>query len=111
VHAPKYRPGIECGHTDGLTPSAEGSPIRFIRTPGRGRATALGVSRPHRTFVAKSVLLIVQCGREIRLNGGITVVPRIGAPTGAANPWSAIGIEGVCGEQFFTLSCGNIASY
>jgi hypothetical protein len=59
----------------------------------------------------QKVLLIVQCGREIRLNGGITVVPRIGAPTGAANPWSAMGIEDVRGERFFTLSCGNIASH
>ena len=81
---------------------------------GDGFGHVLGVCTanwPHRTFVAKSVLLIVQCGREIRLDGGITVVLRIGAPTGAANPWSAIGIEDVRGERFFTLSCGNIASH
>jgi hypothetical protein len=47
---------------------------------GDGFGHVLGVCTanwPHRTFVAKSVLLIVQCGREIRLNGGITVVLRI----------------------------------
>src|ERR1019366_5318328 len=50
-----------------------------------------------------------QCGREIRLNGGVTVVLRIGAPTGAANPWSAIGIEDVRGERFFTLKSTLVA--